>query len=325
ADLELANAIDTKYLKVCGGMRAGSVNTEQARVVVAALDALPADLDPEVLARAEAELVELAARFDPAELRRIGRKILEVVAPDVAEDEEAKALEREEQRARETCSFRFKAQGDGTTRITGLIPDGEANRLETYLNAYTSPRATTGSTGSTGPVTPRHRLLGQAFCALLEHLDPTKLPDHGGDATTVIVTIDHTQLLSTLGAADLLGGLDGSRISATEARRLACTAHILPAVLGGKGEVLDLGRARRLFSAAQRKALRIRDRHCRAEGCSIPAPWCEAHHLKPWSQGGNTDLADGILLCNHHHHRAHDTRYETQRLASGDLRFHRRN
>ncbi|MCL2613943.1 MAG: HNH endonuclease, partial [Nocardioidaceae bacterium] len=231
----------------------------------------------------------------------------------------------EEQRARETCSFRFKAQGDGTTRITGLIPDGEANRLETYLNAYTSPRATTGSTGSTGPVTPRHRLLGQAFCALLEHLDPTKLPDHGGDATTVIVTIDHTQLLSTLGAADLLGGLDGSRISATEARRLACTAHILPAVLGGKGEVLDLGRARRLFSAIQHRAMRIRDRHCRADGCSIPAAWCEAHHLKPWSQGGNTDLADGVLLCNHHHHRAHDTRYETQRLASGDLRFHRRN
>ncbi|MCL2796411.1 MAG: HNH endonuclease, partial [Microbacteriaceae bacterium] len=69
----------------------------------------------------------------------------------------------------------------------------------------------------------------------------------------------------------------------------------------------------------------IRDRHCRAEDCSTPAAWCEAHHLKPWSQGGNTDLADGILLCNHHHHRAHDARYETQRLASGDLRFHRRN
>ncbi|MCL2613826.1 MAG: 13E12 repeat family protein, partial [Nocardioidaceae bacterium] len=209
-DLELANAIDSKYLKVAGGMRAGAVNVDQARVIVAALDALPADLDTQVLARAEAELVALAGQFDPTELRRIGRKILEVVAPEVAEDEEAKALEREEQRARETCSFRFKPQGDGTTRIAGLIPDAEANRLETYLNAYTSPRV------ATGPVTPRHRLLGQAFCALLEHLDPKKLPDHGGDATTVIVTIDHTQLLSTLGAADLLGGLDGSRISATE-------------------------------------------------------------------------------------------------------------
>ncbi|MCL2612646.1 MAG: 13E12 repeat family protein, partial [Nocardioidaceae bacterium] len=87
AELELATAIDTKHLKVGGGMRAGAVNVGQARVIVAALDALPGDLDPEVLARAEAELVELAARFDPAELRRIGRKILEVVAPDVAEDE----------------------------------------------------------------------------------------------------------------------------------------------------------------------------------------------------------------------------------------------
>ncbi len=71
--------------------------------------------------------------------------------------------------------------------------------------------------------------------------------------------------------------------------------------------------------------MRLRDQRCRAEGCTIPAAWCEAHHLKPWTTGGNTDLDDGILACNFHHHRAHDPRYETTRLLpNGDLRFHRR-
>jgi hypothetical protein len=94
-------------------------------------------------------------------------------------------------------------------------------------------------------------------------------------------------------------------------------------VLGGNGEILDLGRTRRLFSPAQRRALRARDQRCRAEQCSIPAAWCEAHHQKPWSEGGNTNLDDGILYCSWHHHRAHDPTFATDKLPNGDIRFHR--
>jgi hypothetical protein len=129
-------------------------------------------------------------------------------------------------------------------------------------------------------------------------------------------------LRSGLGAAELS---TGGRISAHEARRLACTAGVLPAVLGGASDVLDLGRSRRLFSPAQRKALGIRDRACRAEGCDIPAAWCEAHHAaQPWAGGGRTDLADGVLLCPFHHHRAHDPVWDASRLPNGDVRYVRR-
>ena len=108
-------------------------------------------------------------------------------------------------------------------------------------------------------------------------------------------------------------------------RRLACAARIIPVVLGGRSEVLDLGRSRRLFSPAQRKAMAVRDRRCRAEGCTVPAAWCEAHHAtNPWARGGSSDLADGVLLCSWHHHRAHDPRYDARRLPQGDYRFHRR-
>jgi hypothetical protein len=137
-----------------------------------------------------------------------------------------------------------------------------------------------------------------------------------------VVTIDFNDLKNDTGAATLP---DGTRISAGAARRLACTAAIIPAVLGGRSEVLDLGTLSRLFSAAQNRALGIQYPTCAAEGCTIPATWCEAHHFKdPWCKGGKTDLADGKLLCNWHHHRAHDTDYDTQHLPNGAVRFHKR-
>lgn len=148
------------------------------------------------------------------------------------------------------------------------------------------------------------------------------LPQHGGTATSVMVIIDLPTLRTALGLAQTSSG---ETITAAEARRLACTAGIVPVVLGGTSEILDLGRTRRLYSPAQHKAMAIRDRHCRAEGCDIPATWCEAHHAnKPWSKGGRTDLADGHLLCSLHHHHAHDPRYTTSRLPNGDIRYTRR-
>ena len=56
----------------------------------------------------------------------------------------------------------------------------------------------------------------------------------------------------------------------------------------------------------------------------VPGTWAEAHHWNPWLTGGRTDLADGVLLCSHHHHRAHDPAYLAQRLPNGDVRFTRR-
>ncbi len=148
-----------------------------------------------------------------------------------------------------------------------------------------------------------------------------------GTATTVMVTMTLEQLQTGLGAAQLTTPLtaDGtSEISAAQARRLACTAGIIPAVLGGRSEVLDLGRTQRLHPPAIRRALRINHKTCTAEGCSIPAAWCDAHHLTPWARGGETNLKDATLLCGFHHHRIHDPAYEHHLLPAGSIRFHRR-
>jgi hypothetical protein len=331
--LRLGTALSERWREVGAALATGSVNLAQTRVIAHALDQLPDDVPIGVVSTAEAQLIAYAAEFGPRELRVLGRRILDVVAPEVGEAAEARALEAEERRAAELTTLTLTRCGDGTTRIAGRMPDASAHRLATYLDAFTSPRrvstgSTTGGAGSTTGGGPIERRRGRAFCALLEHLDPAKLPAHGGDATTVMVTMTLDQLRRELATAGVIGVSTGSttedRISAGELRRLACNAEIIPAVLGGRSEVLDLGRTSRLFSRAQRKALRIRDRRCRARGCTISATWCEAHHLKPWALGGATDLDDGVLLCSFHHHRAHDATYEMERCPDGDLELRRR-
>ena len=314
-DLRLARALDTRRPQVRRALAAGEVNLAQAAVIVRALEELPEDLDPDLVARAEQRLVAEAARFGPRQLRILGRRILDVVAPELAEDHERRALEREERHAIKATFLTTRRRGDGTTDLRIRLPDLAADRLLTYLEAFTSPRQTPADRR------PYDQKLGHAFGAFLESVDPGRIPLHGGDATTLIVTIDLDRLRDRLGVA-LVGD---TPITADHARRLACTAQILPAVLGGTSQILDLGRARRLFSPAQRKAMALRDRHCRAEGCQIPAAWCEAHHAtQPWTTGGHTNLADGLLLCTWHHHRAHDHHYRVQRTPDHRLTFHRR-
>ena len=319
-DLRLARALDTRWQTVGRALREGEANRAQAEVIVAALEALPADLDPEVVAQAEQRLMSEAARFGPHQLRILGRRILDVIAPEVAEDHERRALEREEAHAMTATFLTTRRRGDGTTDLRIRVADLVADRLLTYLHSFTSPRRERGSASAPGDRRPYDQKLGDAFAAFLESVDPKRLPLHGGDATTLMVTIDFDGLRDGLGTA-LVGD---TPITAGEARRLACAANLLPAVLGGDSEILDLGRARRLFSPAQRKAMAIRDRTCRAECCEIPAAWCEAHHAAaPWAAGGRTDLADGLLLCSWHHHRAHDHRYRMDRTGDRRLTFHR--
>jgi hypothetical protein len=270
-DLRFARALDTRWHAVARALREAEANRAQAEVIVQALEALPDDLDPEMLTQAEQRLVGEAGRFGPRQLRILGRRILDVVAPEVAEDHERRALEREELHAAKVTALTSRRRGDGTTDLRIRVADLVADRLLTYLHAFTSPRRERGSAPAPGDRRPYDQKLGHAFAAFLESVDPKRLPLHGGDATTLVVTIDHDRLRDGLGTA-LVGD---TPITAGQARRLACTANLLPAVLGGDSEILDLGRARRLFSPAQRKAMAIRDRTCRAEGCEIPAAWCE--------------------------------------------------
>ena len=325
----LARALSARWHQVDKGVREGEVAIAQARAICSALDSLAegGSVAGDVLEQAEAQLVLLARDHTPSELRRLGERILSIVAPQVQDERDRIAMEQAERRASSATRLSMRRRGDGSTDLHARLPDAVAARLKTCLDAFTSPRTAAGNEGgvidpATGARLPHARLLGQAFCSLLEAIPADAMPLHGGSATTVVVTIDLEALRSGLGLATTG---DGTTLTASETRRLACQAGLIPAVLGGKSEPLDLGRRRRLFSPAQRLAMAMQHPTCRAEGCTIPATWCEAHHWRrPWAQGGRTDLADGKLLCPWHHHRAHDSQYETRNLPDGGVRFHRR-
>src|SRR5690606_8320017 len=141
----LAEALDRRWVVLAAGVREGRVNLAQARTITTCLDALGdkpvADVvSPETLAAAEQHLVEQAEVFGPEELGRLGRRILDVVAPEVAEEAEARRLADLEAEARRRTRMLMRRLGDGTTRLSARIPDAAASRLATYLEAFSNPR-----------------------------------------------------------------------------------------------------------------------------------------------------------------------------------------
>jgi hypothetical protein len=155
---------------------------------------------------------------------------------------------------------------------------------------------------------------------LLTHLPAGSLPQAGGSAATIVVTLGYDQLVRGLGVATLD---TGTTISAAQARRLACEAGIIPVVLGGDSQPLDVGRERRFHTRYQRIAMSLRDRGCVAEGCDRPPAWTESHHLTPWSEGGATSVADGRLVCSYHHHLIHHPDWQHTWQPDGTARLRR--
>ncbi|HWC24543.1 MAG TPA: HNH endonuclease signature motif containing protein, partial [Flexivirga sp.] len=96
--------------------------------------------------------------------------------------------------------------------------------------------------------------------------------------------------------------------------RFACTADLIPAVLGGPSQPLDVGRRERLATKAIRAAVILRDGGCTFPGCDRPPGFCEVHHVTPWWAGGDTSLADSALLCGRHHQTVHRQGYTAQVL-----------
>jgi Domain of unknown function (DUF222) len=283
-------------------------------------------------------LLELALVHDARRLKQLGRHMLHVLDPDAADRRPGRELEREERAAARATFLEVHDNGDGTHGGRFRLPDLHAAALRKVLDAIGNPTrsggcatgavstaARSGSGEGESPRRSRPELRGLAFCELLERLPADRLPTSGGVSATVVVLLDYDTLLSGLGTARLD---TGERVSAAQARRLACQAGVVPAVVrrlvDGSSVVLDLGRKRRLHTEHMRIALAIEQGGCTAQHCSRPAGWCHAHHDLPWSSGGSTSVANGRLLCSFHHHKAHSAGYALERIDGNRVRFHRR-
>lgn len=134
---------------------------------------------------------------------------------------------------------------------------------------------------------------GVAFTHILEAIDASWLPTHGGTGATVVVTMTLDQLIGKLDLAGVCPIDTGGRISAGDARRLARSAGIIPVVLGAKSVILDAGTKTRFHTGPQRIARGARDSGCTAHGCDVPAAMCHAHPDIAFSAGGPTSVANG--------------------------------
>ncbi len=373
-DVVLATALDAGLEQTRAALQAGDMSGRSAGIIAGAMGKLPEDLTSIERERVEASLVRDAQRMTPGKLRQAALVALaaaERTAEQVADHVEAQLLD-EERRAYALASVTMHDQGNGTTRLSALLPTPAAKTLSKVLQSMTSPRrdhlrkaaesaladghtpagciedgsvAADLHASTQGQGSSRHgghglagrnadwasldwaQRRGRALTDLIEHLDTDKLT--GKVASTVIVTMTLEQALAAAKTAQLQAEVTaatgtllemapssgaattdtGTPISASAARRIACNAGILPAILGGSSQVLDLGRQERFFTDHQRTALATLYDICAADDCDRPYSWSELHHEDPWSRGGLTDLDRAVPLCGFHHRRIHDPAY----------------
>ena len=202
------------------------------------------------LGRAEGAAV--AARpshdHDAKTLRVLGKRILEVIDPAAADAHEAKLLEKEEQAAEAAAMFRMHDDGHGKCHGKFTISTRHGAMLKKALLAKAAPKHRAAVDGhAPEPGQPTAHRMGLAFQEYIESYPAEALPKAGGVNATVVVTMTLETLLGGLKAAQLD---TGEKITAGEARRMACQAGIIPAVLDGKSKVLDLGRKKRFHTEA---------------------------------------------------------------------------
>ena len=305
----------------------GELSGEQAEAIAAAVNGLGDRVPFGRAEAAEAELLHSAARMPVQELRRAAVRLAdaaETADPRSADAIRGDRLQRQEQSAFERAELTVRKGLDGLATLRGTVPNLHADMLMKSLEAIAAPRRDhlrqagradgPDAPGGERERVPYSRRLGQALCELVEKVSERDLPVAAGANATIVVTVDEQALRAGLGTASLD---TGDEVSVGEARRLACTAQIIPAVLGRESRPLDLGTGRRLFDRYQRIALAHRDGGCVFPSCERPPAWCEAHHAVPFSVGGPTDLANGALLCGFHHRLIHAGEWELRIAADG--------
>jgi hypothetical protein len=126
----------------------------------------------------------------------------------------------------------------------------------------------------------------------------------------ITVLVDLRTIIDGLHDASVCETEDGVPLPVSTVRRLCCDAEIIPAVLGTRGELLELGRTARTVNRAQRRALRAMHRTCGHHDCTVPFSACRIHHVRFWVRDrGPTDIDNLLPLCERHHHLVHEGRW----------------
>src|SRR2546430_851370 len=250
----------------------------------------------EVAREAEPSLIEAARRTDPHRLGMFTRHLRHTFAPEAALDEAKHNHERRRLHISESM--------DGVYYLDGVLDTEGGALLRTALDAVMGPPAKDDDR------TPAQRRADALTDLARRQLDGGELPVVGGQRPHITLTADVATLARLPGsrAADLDWG---QPVPSETLRRLACDAEVTCVLVSPEGDPLSVGRTKRTFTPAQRKALAVRDRGCVL--CGRPVAWTAAHHIEHWIDGGATSVANGALLCHRCHVRVHEGGYRLVR------------
>src|SRR3954451_20041880 len=245
------------------------------------------------LVTTDAVLTPAARVLDPEDTAKAVRRWVAGIDPDGALDDAAGL----------PGLFRMAPGLAGRVHLAGHRDAAGGEILHTALEAVMNGDRPAGDLRTHG------QRQGDALVELARRaLRSGELPSVRGAAAQVRVSIDWFALCAERGAVGVAGGalsLAG-RITAETARRLACDASVVRILTDPAGLHLDVGQEQRCATTAIRRALEQRDVHCVFTGCTIPAAWCDVHHVIHWAHGGPTSCENGALLCERHHTAVHE-------------------
>ncbi len=251
----------------------------------------------------EMNLVDAARYATAAQLDRICQ--LMHTAGSVSDEPNSKPAD---------TTFRNNLDGTGTILITVPIDDlaeAEANidtRVTQIIEDNTTPETsrleTIAELGGIGEI---------RSAAALTLLTGTGNETHAKH-TEVLLSVDaETLAAATTGQSSI----NGHNINPESARRFSCDAAIQPLLVNSNNDPLRVGRKTRLINNTLRRAINHRDANmCRFPGCSTTKR-LHAHHIKHWSQGGDTNLENLVTLCHFHHHSVHEGGWTIKRIEKG--------
>lgn len=301
------------HCEITAGLRSGALPVATAALahtqIGTVMGALPAHTrTPEVRDAVAAAIVGAAATGSPREVRAVAMELISTYAGPESLDRVAdRAHSQRELSTPATVGdglyeYRWRTDALGMATVEAALDpltvptpsaDGHPD-LRTARQRRADALATLLETAIAAPDSPASGIRGQL------HLTMTL--DALTSALQVPTTTDPTAYGSVIGQT---GAAGAAVLSPAQVRILACSAGIIPTVLGSDGTVIDQGHQVRLFAPHLVKRMWLRDKGCTFPGCTMPAKWTQAHHLTWHRHHGPTALANGALLCSHHHHTVH--------------------
>ena len=279
-------------------LAAGLLGADHLDVITRTLKAIPSHVGLEEREMAETMLLDHARTLDALALKRAARQILAWLdqdGPEPADLPEPPANE-----------LHLDTMRDGHVQFAGRLGPEDGALLVGLLSPLAKPRPADGVPDLRGVGERR----GDAFAELLRLCaNAAAAPIDGGERPHLTLTISLNELREEVGRAQL-GDL--GTLSARQVRRIACDAKIIPLVLDGDSQPLDVGRAKRTAPPGVRRALVWRDAGCSFPTCDRPAQWTDAHHVVSWLDGGPTAVANMTLLCRRHHSLVHHSDWEVR-------------